>query len=137
MKVGDTVAVNIGASTVANAKIVELGDGTATLVIPATKVVMAVRTELDTTPVAPSQGNEHAILGIETRENQVTPAEVSPANLVETPIVPADGVTPAQASAPDVAQTSAPAPVATPEPDTAGVNEVTQTAPVVETTPNA
>jgi hypothetical protein len=92
MKVGDTVPVNIGAATVTNAKIVELGDGTATLVIPATKVVMGVRTQLDTAPT-PTGGTEHAILGVEPQAPSPINGE-QPEAQQATPALPVDGVTP-------------------------------------------
>lgn len=46
MKIGDKVPVTIAGQTVAQATIKETADGTATLVVPATLVVMATRTEL-------------------------------------------------------------------------------------------
>lgn len=46
MKVGDKVSVTIQGSEVAQAEVKEVGEGTATLIVPATRVVMAVRTEL-------------------------------------------------------------------------------------------
>jgi len=46
MKIGDGVPVNIAGQEVARAVIKELADGTVTLEFPATRVVMAVRTEI-------------------------------------------------------------------------------------------
>jgi hypothetical protein len=51
MKIGDTVDVFIAGQVVAQAKIVETAEGTATLIIPGTQVVMATSTELTTAPV--------------------------------------------------------------------------------------
>lgn len=75
MKVGDTVPVVIAGQTVTQASVKELGDGTATLVVPATLVVMAVRTELALAPeestTAPEEGAggaEHVVLGVEERQ---------------------------------------------------------------------
>lgn len=50
MKIGDKVPVNIGSHVVAQATVKELGDGTATLIVPATLVVMGTRTELSDLP---------------------------------------------------------------------------------------
>lgn len=65
MKVGDTFAVAIAGHPVANAAVTEIADGKATLVIPATQVVMAIRTELDPEAVAEPSGNQHVLLGQE------------------------------------------------------------------------
>lgn len=46
MKINDTYPVMIAGQVVAQAKITGLEDGKATLIIPATQVVMATRTEL-------------------------------------------------------------------------------------------
>lgn len=46
MKVGDKIDVVVAGQTVAQAEIKEVGDGTATFIVPATKVVMATKTEL-------------------------------------------------------------------------------------------
>jgi len=46
MKIGDKIPVTIAGQTVAQAAVKEVGDGTVTLVVPATLVVMATRTEL-------------------------------------------------------------------------------------------
>lgn len=46
MKIGDSVDVVVAGQVVAKAEIKEVGDGTATLIVPATRVVMATRTEL-------------------------------------------------------------------------------------------
>lgn len=55
MKINDTVPVIIAGQVVAQAKITGLEDGKATLIIPATQVVMATRTELTTEePEAPA-----------------------------------------------------------------------------------
>ncbi len=82
MKVGDTVPVNIGAHTVAQATVKELGDGTATLIVPATLVVMGTRTELSDIPTQPS-GAEHQLL-----DDNITPNEpvVEPVEAVEKPV---------------------------------------------------
>lgn len=116
MKVGDKVPVTIAGQQVTLAVVTEMGDGTATLVFPATKAVMGVRTELDTTPVAP-QGNEHAILGVEpaTQPTLEAPsvdvvAEVAPAPVAATPAVEQNAPTGEQ-SVPAVAEVPAPATV--------------------------
>ena len=62
MKVGDVIPVTIGGHTVTNATVRELGDGTATLVVPGTLVVMATRTTLDDAPVVPSEPEKETII---------------------------------------------------------------------------
>ena len=74
MKVGDTVPVNIGGHVVAQARVAELGDGKATLVVPGTVVVMAVRTELDRAPVDTS-GTETIVTGVDRQEASTGAAE--------------------------------------------------------------
>lgn len=66
MKVGDTVPVNIGHHTVAQAQVksVDTKENTATLVVPATLVVMGIRTELTDLPSAES-ATETLITGVE------------------------------------------------------------------------
>lgn len=64
MKIGDTVPVTIAGQVVANAAVKELSDGTATLVVPATLVVMATRTEL-TAPTPTQSGTETVITGVD------------------------------------------------------------------------
>lgn len=50
MKIGDKIPVNIGNHTVAQAEVKEMSDGTATLIVPATLVVMGTRTDLTDLP---------------------------------------------------------------------------------------
>lgn len=93
MKVGDVVPVTIAGQTVAQAKVVELDSATVTLIVPATQVVMAVRTELDTAPVEESS-KQVIIDGVERRaenEEVVVPeqpvVQETPApEVVETPV---------------------------------------------------
>lgn len=66
MKVGENIPVTIAGQVVANATITELSDGTATLVVPATRVVMATQTSLAVEE--PSQESETVILGVEQRD---------------------------------------------------------------------
>jgi len=92
MKVGEAVEVNIGQAVVQQGKIVEIDteSSTATIVIPATKVVMSFKTQLDTTATAENTGNEHVILGVESRDEGIsTPVQeaVPVAQPVETPAV--------------------------------------------------
>lgn len=87
MKVGDGVPVTIAGQTVAMATVKELGDGTATLVVPATLVVMGTRTELSDLPMEES-GKQVIIEGVERPAEPVVEApapasEVAP--VVETP----------------------------------------------------
>lgn len=102
MKVGDTVPVNLGGHVVAQARVAEMHNDRATLVIPQTVVVMAVRTELDRAP-ADTSGTETIVTGVDRAEaqsqetvettntgtaevvNAETPAEAAPASTTETP----------------------------------------------------
>jgi hypothetical protein len=82
MKVGDKISVSVQGIEVAQADVKEVSDGTATLIIPATRVVMATRTELapEVTPV--NQGAQTIIDGVE----RAPVAPVEPAqNVSEVP----------------------------------------------------
>lgn len=70
MRAGETVPVTIAGQVVAQATVKELGDGTATLVVPATLVVMAVRTELAVEQPAEST-SETVITGVDRPEPTV------------------------------------------------------------------
>lgn len=68
MKIGDTEPVYMAGQVVAQAKVAEFDSETATLIIPATRVVMAVRTSLAAPPepeVPEASGNQHVMLGLE------------------------------------------------------------------------
>lgn len=65
MKVGDKVPVQIGPHTVAQATVKELGDGTATLLVPGTLVVMGTRTTLDDLPETQTNDVETLIVGVD------------------------------------------------------------------------
>jgi hypothetical protein len=69
MKAGDTYPVLVAGQVVAQATIKELGDGTATLVVPATLVVMATRTEL-TEEVKPEPEKDTVITGVDRPATQ-------------------------------------------------------------------
>lgn len=80
MKVGDTEVVSIKGDAVAEAKVVEIDreGGTVTLIVPATKVVMGLRMEIDTAPPAPTEGGTgHVLLGVETNDGKTVDAEVT------------------------------------------------------------
>lgn len=64
MKLGDTFDVTVSGQVVAQAKVTEMGDGTATLLIPGTIAVMGVRTELAPPPPV-EQETSHVLLGAE------------------------------------------------------------------------
>lgn len=69
MKIGDKIPVTIAGQTVAQAAVKEVGDGTVTLVVPATLVVMATRTEL--AHDAPSEPEtETVITGVDRAEGE-------------------------------------------------------------------
>lgn len=84
MKIGDTVPVTIAGQTVANASVKELADGTATLVVPATLVVMATRTEL--TVETPRESSTETVItgvdqeGVERTESAVGQDQTSEAS---------------------------------------------------------
>lgn len=95
MNVGDTVPVTIAGQVVAQAKVVELDNQAVTLIVPATQVVMGVKTELDTAPVEsegpsviiddverPSVEEHNAESDVEV-ENTETPQEVEQPAAVE------------------------------------------------------
>lgn len=102
MKVGETVPVNIGAGVVAQAKItgVDTENSTVTMEIPATRVVMGYKVQLETAPpVAEPEGAHSVITGVDRvdAEGNVIGAETrdvpseSAAQGVENP--PAEEVT--------------------------------------------
>lgn len=72
MKVGDKVGVDIGGHWVADAKVKRIDDDRVTLVVPATEVVMALKTTIDPS-VGPDRasGTEHAILGSENVQGDI------------------------------------------------------------------
>jgi hypothetical protein len=114
MNVGDKIPVSIAGQTVVMADVKELADGTATLIIPATRVVMATRTEL--TMEGPSNGG-----GVELLTDEV----VRP----EAPVVATEA--PAQAQ---TIEAPAPSPVANAD---AAVQSVEQATPVAVEAPSA
>lgn len=102
MKVNDKVPVYIAGQTVAQATVRELGDGTATLVVPATLVVMATRTELTVeTPVVDDTAPETVITGVD-RTSAESEAPVESAVVGDASVVDNSSATSAQ---PNAAQT--------------------------------
>lgn len=96
MKQGDKVPVTIAGQVVAQATVKELGDGTVTLVVPGTLVVMAVRTEI-APPTAAAVEGETVITGVDrevvttsagTPEVEMPPV-TAPSETAETPAAPA------------------------------------------------
>lgn len=83
MKVGETVPVSIAGETVAQAKVVEMSNETVTLIVPATQVVMAVKTELDTAPVE-SEGPKVIVESVERPAEDEAAQDAAP---VETEAV--------------------------------------------------
>lgn len=77
MKVGETVDVTIAGQVVAQAKVVELGAETTTLIVPATQVVMAVSTQLSAAP-APEQSKQVIIDGVDRVDGQGNVIEAEP-----------------------------------------------------------
>lgn len=67
MKVGDTVPVTIANDVVAQAKVVEIDrdQNSATMIVPATRVVMALKVELDTAPQVTEPEKEVIITGVD------------------------------------------------------------------------
>lgn len=84
MKVKDQVEVKIEGQTVCMATVKELGDGTATLVVPATLVVMATRTEL-TVEEPMEQQKETQLLGVEQHVETAPVDESAQTTTVEQP----------------------------------------------------
>lgn len=91
MKVNDLVPVNVGAGVVAQAKITEVDaeNSTVTLIIPATKVVMAYSTQLAPEAVAPKPEPtvETIITGVDRTEGgEAAPVveTIAPTQAVET-----------------------------------------------------
>ena len=71
MKIGDTIPVTIAGQEVCRATVKGMEDGTATLVVPATLVVMATRTELTVEQREP-EGAEVLITGVDRVDNSST-----------------------------------------------------------------
>jgi len=82
MKVNETVPVLIAGQQVAVATVKEIGEGTVTLIVPGTVVVMATRTEISTPPTPEPSGNQHILLD----EVERTSAPV----VAEEPTAPVD-----------------------------------------------
>ena len=83
MKIGDTIPVTIAGQEVCRATVKGMEDGTATLVVPATLVVMATRTELTVEQREP-EGAEVVITGVDrVNNNAESDAEGSTENNVE------------------------------------------------------
>lgn len=88
MNVGDKIAVTIQGSEIAQAEVKEVGEGTATLIVPATRVVMAVRTELapEVTPTADGSGTETIIDEVvRTDATDITPVPQANASGEDVP----------------------------------------------------
>ena len=102
MKVGEKYPVEIAGQIVAYAQIKELGEGTATLIVPATQVVMATRTELTyETPAEPSKQViiDAPVASGNDEEPQEPPAP--PSAPVAEPDAPAGDESPAQPAPPE------------------------------------
>lgn len=118
MKVGDNVPVTLAGQVVAQATVKEMGSDTATLVVPATLVVMGIRTELGDLPVD-NTGTE-VIIDEVTRVEDNTAAPAPEAVVEEAaPAEPAPAAQPpVEINAPESVETNntaveeAPAPAA-------------------------
>lgn len=134
MKIGEKVPVQIGHHVVAQATVKELGDGTATLIVPATLVVMGTRTTLDDLPPAGESDTETLIMGVdrasESPVESTTGSEPNQNNeaVTEQPVASGD------ASAPATGETNSAEPVAPVNTET--VEQVVEPA-AVESTPEA
>lgn len=71
MKVGDKIPVLVAGEQIAEAEIKEVGEGTVTFIVPARRVVMATKTEVDPT-VGPTSDGAQVIIEDAAR----TPAQV-------------------------------------------------------------
>lgn len=74
MKVGDKVPVTVAGLVVAQAEVTEIGDGTATLVIPGTKAIFGTHTELTDTPEQDKETGT-VIIGTEAASGKEEPVE--------------------------------------------------------------
>lgn len=95
MKVNDTVPVLIAGQQVAVATVKEVGEGTVTLIVPGTAVVMATRTEITNPPAQEPTGNQHILLdGVErTSAEPVAPEATSaPVGQNQSDVAPATNV---------------------------------------------
>lgn len=73
MKRGDKIPVNISNDVVAQAEVVEIDETnrTVTLIVPATRVVMGLRVELDTTPPEPTgEGAAVVVTGVDRLDGE-------------------------------------------------------------------
>ena len=90
MKVNDKIPVTIAGQQVAVATVKEMSEGTATLIVPATRVVMATRTEL----TVEEKENEVEVLitgvGNEAQNDQTLVTNNTGTDTVETSDVNAD-----------------------------------------------
>jgi len=87
MKTGDTFPVTIAGQEVTQAKVVELDDGTATLVFEGKRVVMATRTDLtDDKPQRDDTQPETVITGVDRA--QASGTEGNPTDAPVTPNPP-------------------------------------------------
>lgn len=94
MKVGDKVPVTIAGQAVTQAEVREMGDGQAVLIVPATRVVMAVRTELAYEAPAPVEPEKETIItGVEQREVAPVVDSVDSANAETHPQLGTDVTT--------------------------------------------
>ena len=132
MRQGDKVPVTIAGQVVAQATVRELGDGTVTLVVPGTLVVMAVRTEIAPDPQQTAvPETETLITGVDRTSADSTVVEpAGDATVVEQ----TDGGTP-EASLPEPTAPSTGEPVTASE--GAAVVEQPQANPTVSDEGNA
>lgn len=130
MKVGDTVPVQIGGHIVAQARIKEMTNEQATLIVPATMVVMGIRTSLEDVPEVPqdTSGTETVITGVD-RTNNDEPVAVPSATVDEnvTSSHSTNESTTQEVSAPEQVETSA---------ETPSVETVAETPVVAESPPS-
>jgi hypothetical protein len=89
MKQGDTVPVTIAGQTVAQASVKELGEGTVTLIVPATMVVMEVSTQIAPPTAAPVE-SDVVIIGVE--DGKVESGTISAENIGATDEISGDEV---------------------------------------------
>lgn len=88
MKVGDSIPVTIAGQVVCNATVKEMQDGTATLVVPATLVVMGTRTEL-TNETREAEGKEVIITGVDREGSEdagLAPEKPEENNVTDQPV---------------------------------------------------
>ena len=89
MKTGDTVPVTIAGDTVAQAKVTEIDkdNNTVTLIVPATRVVMGLRVEIDSAPAPVEEPAKQTIItGVDRVDGEGNVIESASTDTVAAPV---------------------------------------------------